>query len=131
MTDGWVDVYPLDECTAFYRQELDTLYTAATLAQASTQNAHQWVNRSLAVAAANCHRAPLSYPALGYALYGMTASPTGLISLAAGTVDLAESLSTAREVYAEAEWTLARTIRKGDRGRHTDRGDGIAHAAQT
>ena len=28
MTDGWVDVYPLDECTAFYRQELDTLYTA-------------------------------------------------------------------------------------------------------
>lgn len=110
MSADWVDVYPLDECTAIYLKELESLYLAATLAQASTRNARHWAGASMTMASANCERAPVSYPALGFALYHLSTSPTGLVSLAAGTQDLAESLSTARAIYAEAEWTLARAM---------------------
>ena len=49
MSADWVDVYPLDECTAIYLKELESLYLAATLAQASTRNARHWAGASMTV----------------------------------------------------------------------------------
>lgn len=110
MSDDWVNVYPLDECTAFYADELDRLAAAAAIATASAQKAQLWLNCSVGIADAFSMRAPLTYGVLRASLQNANFGPAGLVPLGNATADLADSLSTAREIYTEAEWTLTRVM---------------------